>query len=508
MKKIIYFLFIALALFVTSCELPDNVDPKYSLTVDPEALFTYSEVELVNQVGSINVNINTTRLLAQYQSETTYPTESRYNFSDRQIPDAFFIRLYERVLMNLKDAHGQITASPVVDEETAAVKANKLACIEILNVYAYQILVDAFGNVPYTEALMGAENSRPKYDDAYTIYMDLLSRLDAAIASINEDYDGFANDVLYSTKKSTVSDVPKMTYWKEFAASLKLRMGLRLADVPAANPNKIVTEALATGVYTDQSYSAILTYTGVSPYVNSYYTEFVINARKDFCPTVTLVDFMNTLKDPRRAKWFTLYHYVDEDLDIDTLIYKGEPYGLKAAASYSKYSHFADAIRIDPTYPVILSDKVEVEFLLAEACERGLGGLVPADAETHYNAAVLGSMKYWGVSDADAATYLAQPLVAYTTATGDYKQKIGMQKWLGLFDRGEEAWAEWRRLDYPKFNPPQSMTYADIPLRMPYPYNENKMNKANYDAAVTAMGGDETDIQLFWDKVDSPYLTK
>ena len=496
MKKIIYFLFIALALFVTSCELPDNVDPKYPLTVAPEALFTYSEIELANQVGSINVNINTTRLLAQYQAETTYPTESRYNFSDRQIPDAFFIRLYERVLMNLKEAYNSIEAKTAAGEEAIAVKDNQLACIEVLNVYAYQILVDAFGNVPYTEALMGSANSRPKYDDAYTIYMDLIARLDAAIAMMDEDYDGFANDVYYTTEALAISKVPRMTYWKQFAASLKLRMGMRLADVPAANPNKIITEAIATGVYTNQSRSTILTYTGVSPYVNSYYTEFYLNNRKDFCPTKTLIDVMNGLTDPRRAKWFTLYGGV----------YKGEPYGLAAAATYSKYSHFSDNILFNAKYPVILSDFVEVQFLLAEACERSLGGLTPAGAETYYNSAILTSMKYWGVADADALTYLAQSSVAYTTATGDYKQKIGTQKWLGLFDRGEEAWAEWRRLDYPELIPPQYLTYADIPVRMPYPYNENKMNGENYDAAVAAMGGDEVNIRLFWDKFDSPFL--
>ena len=109
-------------------------------------------------------------------------------------------------------------------------------------------------------------------------------------------------------------------------------------------------------------------------------------------------------------------------------------------------------------------------------------------------------MKYWGVSDADAAAYLAQPGVDYTSATGTYKQKIGTQKWLGLFDRGVEGWAEWRRLDFPVLNVPSGMTYSDIPVRMPYPFNENKTNKTNYDAASAAIGGDEATTKLFWDK--------
>jgi hypothetical protein len=109
-------------------------------------------------------------------------------------------------------------------------------------------------------------------------------------------------------------------------------------------------------------------------------------------------------------------------------------------------------------------------------------------------------MKYWGVPDAAAASYLAQTSVAYATAVGTFKQKIGNQKWLGLFDRGVESWAECRRLDFPVLYPPEGMAYSDIPKRMPYPYNENKMNLENYTAAATAIGGDLAATKLFWDR--------
>ena len=61
------------------------------------------------------------------------------------------------------------------------------------------------------------------------------------------------------------------------------------------------------------------------------------------------------------------------------------------------------------------------------------------------------------------ATYLAQPMLLMLLQQVTYKQKIGTQKWLALFDRGVEGWAEWRRLDFPILNAPQNMTYADIP---------------------------------------------
>ena len=95
-KKTIYGLFLIIAVFVSSCELPDNIDPKNAKTASPDAIFSQAQIALVDQVTDMNVNRNISRLLAQYQSEVTYTTESRYNFYDRQIPDAFSGKYLQR----------------------------------------------------------------------------------------------------------------------------------------------------------------------------------------------------------------------------------------------------------------------------------------------------------------------------------------------------------------------------------------------------------------------------
>jgi len=138
-----------------------------------------------------------------------------------------------------------------------------------------------------------------------------------------------------------------------------------------------------------------------------------------------------------------------------------------------------------------------MEFFLAEAVERGYA--VGGTAEEHYNNGVTGSILYYGGTAADAATYLAQADVAYATAPGTWKEKIGTQKWLGMYNRGVEGWSEWRRLDFPILNVPEGMTYGDIPVRYPYPFDENEMNEANYDAASAAIGGDQATTKLWWD---------
>ena len=68
-------------------------------------------------------------------------------------------------------------------------------------------------------------------------------------------------------------------------------------------------------------------------------------------------------------------------------------------------------------------DYVQTEFMRAEAKERGYN--VAGTAEQHYNNAITASIIAWGGTAADAAAYLAQPSVAYSTAAGTWKQKIG-----------------------------------------------------------------------------------
>lgn len=49
-----------------------------------------------------------------------------------------------------------------------------------------------------------------------------------------------------------------------------------------------------------------------------------------------------------------------------------------------------------------------------------------------------------GPTDAEIVAYLAQPEIAYAGL-----ESIYMQKWISLFGNGSEAFAEWRRTDYP-----------------------------------------------------------
>ena len=142
---------------------------------------------------------------------------------------------------------------------------------------------------------------------------------------------------------------------------------------------------------------------------------------------------------------------------------------------------------------------------MAEAAQRNynVGGTVLS----HYNAGVLASANFWGVSDVAAAAYLAQPNVAFATAydpnspatTLSPLQKIALQEYLALYNRGWDAWNLIRRLDYPVLQAPPTAQSA-FPVRFTYPINEQNVNVVNYNEAAAAIGGDAVTTKLFFDK--------
>jgi Starch-binding associating with outer membrane len=161
------------------------------------------------------------------------------------------------------------------------------------------------------------------------------------------------------------------------------------------------------------------------------------------------------------------------------------------SSNYATFSKPDEKITA-PDFPGLLLDYSEVEFFLAEAVQRGYN--VGGTAAGHYANAITASIIYWGGTAGEAASYVGS--VPYNPA--NWRQSIGIQKWIALYNRGWDAWIEWRRLDYPKLNPAAN-ALSDIPLRYPYPVNEQNVNRINYEAAAAAIGGDDVTTKLWWD---------
>lgn len=463
-----------LTLFLAACtgdfeEL--NTDPNQPTDVPTAYIMTQAQRSI------LGAYFNTTGLLyAQHWSETQYTNTSRY-----ETAEASFNGYYTGPLADLQniidlntneDTRGSAAASGSND--------NQIAVARILKVMTYQMITDMWGEIPYSEALQGVNNIVPAYDTQQSIYQSFVTELTEAAAQIDVSAAGVEGDIIYGGD---------MALWRKFANSLKLRVGMRMSEASPSEAQAAVTSALSSGVFESNDENALYAYLSDAANDNPYYQHFL--TRTDYAISNTLVDFMEGSSDPRLAI------YANEATGSGTIV--GMPYGVSEAIAGSitnaEISFPGTAVR-EATTPAILMAHSEVLFLQAEAIARGW---VSGDAGLVYNAAITSSMEYYGVDAADIADFLAEPSVQYDA--GNFKKSIGEQKWVALYTVGLEAWAEWRRLDYPALLPaPDAVEGRDIPRRRAYTQREYDLNESNVTAAVSRQGADLMSTTVWWDQ--------
>lgn len=480
-----------------------NVDPKKPTITKSEFLFSNAEKKLVDQMVSTSVNNNVFRLFAQQWTETTYPNESQYDITGRKIPDTHFLVMYRDVLADLLDAKKMIAALPTATPSEVAIKENKLAVIDVLESYTYSVLVDTFGNVPYSQALDIIKYPLPAYDDAKTIYTDLIKRLaaDAVILKKNSADPNFgAADIIYT---GTAASNAK---WAKFANSLIIRMAVNLSDVDPTYAATQVQAALASGPLASNADNTKLTYLTTTGNQNPLFADLVTSKRFDFIPAEPFVAAMDAVVpggDPRMPKYFVNATSPAPVIPAGRT-FVGGTYGEQNV--YATYSHISATLD-NPAFPGTIFDFAELNFLLAEAAEKNLIPGGSAKAKTYYDAGITASMADWGVAQPAITTYLASPKVDYNNALSGatYKEKIGTQAWFALYNRGFEAWTSYRRLDFPILKAPVSAInrgeeFKTVPVRYTYPGVEVTINGTNYSKAASDIGGDKMTTKLFWDK--------
>ena len=479
MKKILITLFIIGVITACDDRLEElNTPAKGAVTVPAAPLFANGINELFYMMNNSNTNINVFRLYAQYWAQTTYPDESQYNMVGRRNPDNFWRGAYRDALMDLEEAK-RITMDTWQQEGlTEAERDNRVAIIDAARVYVYATLVDAFGAVPFSEAL-DPEILQPRYESGSAVYDQIIVLLDQAIAMMDPAEASWpeAQDPVYEGDTEG---------WFKFANSLKLKLAITIADVNASKAATMVAQA-EPNVFESNADNASITYLDAFPNTHPIHEDLVQSGRADYVVANTLIDRLNALDDPRIA--------VFAEPLADGVTYEGGVYGTNN--TYAQKSHIGDVFH-DPTLEGLILDYAEVEFLLAEAAARGMA--VTGTAEEHYENGIRASMEYWGVPEAEIDAYLAQPEVAYATAEGDWRQKIGVQHWIALYNRGFEGWTVWRRLDFTGFNVPPLLTYEDIPERFIFPIEEATLNGTNLDEAIQLIGGsDDANTRVFWD---------
>jgi hypothetical protein len=388
----------------------------------------------------------------------------------------------------------------------------------IFKAYAYMVITDEYGDIPYKEAGAGFSTQVffPKYDPQQEIYADIIKELTEAGAALNATTSRIeTSDLLFA------GDIVK---WKKFAASVLLRAGMRLSKIDPTRAQTIVQAAFAAGVMTSNADNAYIRHDAnfLQP------VGFSLNGSEsgNFYLAKPFVDQLKSTNDPRLSAIAIRYvgaansagqtpasgnttasmqNGLPVGKDVTTAATQATTDGL---ASFYEYSQ-ADRRRIVKiNSPVFLVTAAQTQLLLAEARQRGW--ITTGTAASYFSEGIRLHMDQMATYDPGCAVAPAARdafVAANTLTTGTELEKINTQYWIASFLNGPEAFANFRRTGFPNLtpNPYGQPGNPDVPngtfiRRIGYPISELSTNATNVAAAVARMGPDKLSTRVWWDK--------
>lgn len=473
-----YFKYLNLILIVLvslySCETVDfgdeNLNPNSPSTASTAALLTNAQRAIPTVVSEVNSN-----LMVQYISEITYTEDSRYEAFEWSY-DYWF----SGPLKDLQEIIDLNTNDPDKYKSDGTTE-NQIAIARILKVYFYSYLTDRWGMIPYSESLQGSKNTKPKFNTQESIYSSLFSEIDNALESIKTE-GSLKGDILFSGD---------LLQWKKFANTLKFVMAMRISNANETLAKEKLNEAYTAGIISSVEENIHYPYLTEDTNDNPWQDRF--QTREDYAVSDVLINFLVNHNDPRISS------YAELPLSDETGTYVGCPYGLENPNVLQSDISFIDSdVIYDGTQAGgMLFSFAQICFSMAEAVHREL--IDEDTAESWYKKGIDASMKQWGVSQEDTDAFKAQNSVTFNDENAI--ELIATQKWVSLYLQGSEAWAEWRRLDYPKLEPaPDALSGNGIHVSNGYSALIKTLNEDNYNEAVKLQGADNQDTRLWWDE--------
>lgn len=448
-----------------------NKNPNAAETAQPNYLMTAATKSAVDEYWSITRTTNPSSLFVQQWAMIQYTDPDRYIFTNNDFQELWTTEYSS--IVNLDE---------IIKLADAQKNTNYKGVALVLRSWAFSLLTDAFGDIPYSQSIQIDKYLTPAYDPQKEVYEGILNDLKNAQAALDPNGKAIAGDIIYNNN---------ISLWKKFANSLRLRIALRISDREPEVSKQVLADIQNEGgsFVSSNSEIAELVYLN-SPNQNPISNYF--DTRDDYRISKTIVDKLIELHDPR------LPIYANKTAAPTSQQYVGLPNGLLVgdASNYgfSKTSKPGDYFT-NPHAPAVIISYAEVLFDRAEAAARGFTNENAADL---YKQAILASLGQYNISDADATTYVNSRGVQYDAA--NFKKSIGIQKWIALFGQGLEAYAEWRRLDYPQLQPAVAgVLNGQIPLRFIYPGTEQSLNRKSYQQAVADQGPDLLTTRLWFD---------
>ncbi|MDG5490239.1 SusD/RagB family nutrient-binding outer membrane lipoprotein [Psychroserpens sp. SPM9] len=480
MKNIKY-LFIILSLFTTlSCtkDFEDiNTNPNAPGTVQPSLLLRqviYDFGENMSYEGFVAGD-----LLSQHRTALDFNLFDRHALKSPQLGGNPWPVFYT----NLRD--NEIILNQARTVETFSVYEGPAL---ILKAYMAAGLTDLFGDVPYFEAFNGVNGTvTPAYDLQEDIYLDdngILDNLDRGIAAIESytDVIPLEGDILFDGD---------LNAWIRFANSLKIKHLLRISQ------QVDVSEALQT-IFNDGNYiisnaqNAIFNFTNTDP--NSFrLAQLRIGDFNNFVLSETMEDLLTDLNDTRIETLFRPFSNSEAN-EFNGLLNGIDP--SETTVALADYSLAGTMFREDTsTLDANFITAWEVQFALAEAAARNL---IVADAQALYEQGVVLAFDYWNTEM--PSNYLTGNAAFNAPGTTPVQQII-TQKWIANVINGYEGWIEYRRTGFPALRTISASFNNDIiPIRMPYPAEEEALNNENYMVAAATTNDNSINVPVWWNE--------
>lgn len=479
----LFFILFAGIFTITSCEkkfLDINIDPDRISSAPLPQLLTSAQVNLGFDAGSDLFRYST--LIAQQLSgQASQPNQTyeydRYNIQGSD-ENNVWSSMYATTLNDLET---------IIQQATAAGSPNYSGVAKILKAYQYLNIVDAWGDVPFSEAQKLTLNIAPHYDKAETIYTNLITLLNEGINEVNAATSILSpgsNSVIYTGTWSTVK-----SNWVKLANTLKLRIYIHYTKKdPAFAVSSISTLVGSSATFfASNADNFQMTFFNTSKNQNPIMQFEQQGVRPNYLfASDKMITLMNSKNDPRLPFYFTPFPYnsttfqgvkpgdaVSINYSRNHIYLKGALVGtptpnaagaIPAPGGSSGYTYTGDA-------PVRMLTFAEYNFIRAEAALRGATG----NAQTFFTAGITASMQNAGVSATAIATYLvANGTLSATTATA--LQQIIEEKYIANFGVTMEPWTDYRRTGFPTLIPPVNGVETVVPRSLFYPQSEIDLN--------------------------------
>ncbi|MDX1910136.1 MAG: SusD/RagB family nutrient-binding outer membrane lipoprotein [Saprospiraceae bacterium] len=458
-----------------------NTNPNAPISVTPGLLLPAVQRDMVNALMNESWGIG--NIVIQQTAKNQFVNEDRYLWGELN-------GIWNTVYGKLRDVEN------IRDAAVAGNQKNYEAIALILRSWMFSLATDAYGDIPYSEAINGKDGVYyPKYDTQESIYNGILNDLKTASDLLGTTSETVSGDLIYK------GDLAK---WKKLANSLRIRALMRISNKRnvSADLASIVDNPTQYPIFTGNGDHGVYVYRASSPDQFPLYSAR-IGSFNEFRASKTLVDYLNATSDPRIQ---TFFRPTPASLGTDTAVIRGIPNGLDDVASQTYLGgqqnhsqigvlYYESAISGDGLNVAkgIIMTYAELQFCLAEAAQKGL---IAGDPATYYTQGVNASYSFYGLTP--AADFFTNPLVAYSGTDEEKLEKIGYQKWVSLYFQGLEAWFDWRRTGFPRLQPAVSnQNNGLIPVRFIYPIIEQALNGSNRQAAVDRQGADNINTKMW-----------